>query len=237
MMNKYTTYVVIVVMVLMASSKNVPDSCHGDDLNCYDCGWETLNEWLKCLTLSTKYNCFLNEGITEVKDLLLFKSPISSIHLQDLEILRTKCDLNSFQFVKLKRNIELLDQMQSSEKTSQHSNRYIDTEFVQYEQYNNSGTDLCDISYAFTPVILTTFYHAKTEKADDMAMVPVELVGILSTDSLTCFTNVRVNINMIGFDDMKYNITFDDYSFENRWSDNRLITFKTEILNSTAHKL
>ena len=189
------------------------------------------------------------EGITEVKDLLLFKSPINNIHLRDLDILKDKCDLNTLQFVKLKRNIEALDtiistkpmtpQKQISEQPKQ-TKRFIPAEAKQFKDIASnviSNNELCDYKYAFTPVMLRTFYpdHDVIHMHDDELMVKSELVSVLHKDALNHFESVRVEIET-GFNE-KYNITFDEYTFDNSLNDDRLITFGGKILNSSAYAM
>lgn len=99
--------------------------CIYSNAQCTQCAQYELKDWLDSLSLSSKYDCFVSEGITQVDDLLLFKSAIPSIHLKDLDILKTNCHLNTLQLVKLKRNIELLDpKISSTVETSPKSGIY-----------------------------------------------------------------------------------------------------------------
>eukprot|EP01084_Bolivina_argentea_P288892 495941_1 len=222
---------VLLLMFIVAGDSNV---C-GADMGCSKCSDKSLKEFLDCLSLSTKYDCFMNEGITEVKQLLLFKSPINSIHFRDLQLLQNKCDLNTLQLITLKRNLESIDQydVQKEENVNQQIFKHTTSSEHNISVSNN---ELCDTTYAFVPIILRTFYPEYTNETnlDDDVMVRAELVGILPQDALNYFTNIQIDIDMVGFSDMKHILTFEQYSVDNRFDDDRLITFTTKILNSTA---
>ena len=104
----------------------------------------------------------------------------------------------------------------------------------------NDSNEQCELKYALTPIVLRTFYPddaAEYSDSDDVeSMVRAELMAIIDEDALEYLKSIKIEIQSVSHKD-KYNITFDEYSFDNILGDDRLVTFVGLISNDSAHNM